>query len=192
LKKIVIIGSSGAGKSTFARALGSVLNVNIFHLDRLLWLCDWKGRTEYARRRVLKNLTVRREWIIEGNYLRFSKIHVDAADTIIFLDIPPVVCCWHLLQRHREYYRCSRYDIPEGCTDRLTFQRMVKVLTFRFHGRRTIEETLCNYKYKNIIRLCSTKEMEEFLNLQKSILGDKQNFPGSVSPGRERILATIQ
>ena len=86
MEKIVIIGSSGAGKSTFASALGSLLNIKALHLDRHLWQYDWKGRTEHARKKILENLTVSRkkQWIIEGNYLRFSEIHVDAADTIIF------------------------------------------------------------------------------------------------------------
>lgn len=181
MEKIVIIGSSGAGKSTFARGLGSILNIKALHLDRHLWQYDWKGRTEHARKKILENLTVSRkkQWIIEGNYLRFSEIHVDAADTIIFLDIPPLVCCWHLFKRHYEYYRCSRYDIPEGCTDRLTFSRMCKVLTFRFHGWRTIEKTLSKYGNKRIIRLHSAKEIEEFLALQEKEAGNKGDFqPG--------------
>ena len=76
VEKIVIIGSSGAGKSTFARALGSVLNIKALHLDRHLWQYDWKGRTEHARKKILENLTVSRkkQWIIEGTYLRFSEI----------------------------------------------------------------------------------------------------------------------
>jgi adenylate kinase family enzyme len=193
VEKIVIIGSSGAGKSTLARALGSRLNVKVFHLDRHLWQCNWKGRTEHARRKILKKLTVNgeKQWIIEGNYLRFSKFHVDAADTIIFLDIPPLVCCWHLLKRHYEYHECSRHDIPEGCMDRLTVRRMVTVLTFQFHGQRIIEQTLYDYEYKCIIRLSSVKEIEEFLNRQEQILGDRGNSSDSEFTGMERILAAM-
>ncbi len=41
MKKIMIIGSGGAGKSTLARALGSIMNIEVIHLDKLFWKSNW-------------------------------------------------------------------------------------------------------------------------------------------------------
>ena len=191
-KNIVIIGSSGAGKSTLARVLSSISDVKVIHLDRLFWQNDWKERTEIPGIELLGNLIAHEEdqWIVEGNYFRFSEFHVNAADTIIFLDLPPLVCFWRLFKRHFEYYKCPRHDIPEGCTDKLTLRRIWKVLTFWFHGRRTIKQILHKYESKHIIRLRSTKKIREFLLLQKQIAGNESNPSDLISATKERILAT--
>ena len=78
------------------------------------------------------------------------------------------------MKRHREYHGRSRRDIPEGCTDKLTLHRMLKVLTFPFRGRRTLKQKLCNYKSKRIIWLRSRKEVKDFLAQQKQD-GDEKN-----------------
>jgi adenylate kinase family enzyme len=40
-KRIAVIGSPGAGKSTLARELGAALGLPVYHLDRLLWRPHW-------------------------------------------------------------------------------------------------------------------------------------------------------
>ena len=120
MKKIVIIGSPGAGKSTLARKLGPMLKINVIHLDRLFWECGWKAKTRETRIDILQKRIMEKQWIIEGTYLHISELHLNAADTIIFLDTSPLCCLWRLIKRHREYRRRSRRDIPDGCTDKLT------------------------------------------------------------------------
>jgi adenylate kinase family enzyme len=163
MKKIVIIGSPGAGKSTLARKLGPILKINVLHLDRLLWECGWKAKTKEERIDILQKLIMEKQWIIEGTYLHISELHLKAADTIIFLDMSPLLCSQRLMKRHREYYRRSRRDIPERCADRLTLLRILKVLTFPLHGRRTLKQTLRNYYSKQVVRLSSVKAVEAFL-----------------------------
>ncbi len=193
IEKIVIIGSAGAGKSTLARKLDPILNMKAFHLDRLLWEYDWKGKAEFERMELLEKFAFGgKRWIIEGNYLRSSKIHLDTADTIIFLDISPLVCCWHLIRRSCEYYNCPRYDIPSRCTDKITLRRLWKTLTFPFHGRKMIEQTLSHYESKHIITLRSTKEVEAFLVEQGQNVVDKKNSGKAFSISSERILAPRQ
>src|SRR5579884_1720674 len=170
MDKIVVIGSSGAGKSIFAKELASVLNINVSHLDRLFWQCGWKEISHSARKQILEDLLRKQQrWIIDGNYLRFADIHVKAADTIIFLDTPALLCFRRLIERHLKYRKHSRYDIPDGCTDRLTLLHLFKVLILRFQGKQIIEQTLLKYPPKHIIRLRSTQEITEFLAQQKQI-----------------------
>ena len=174
MKKIVIIGSSGAGKSTLARELGSILKMKVFHLDRYFWQRGWKRETRDTRMDILQDFVREKQWIIEGTYLSSSELHLNAADTIIFLDIPPLLCLWRLTKRHLAYRRRSRRDIPEGSTDKLTMSHILKVVTFPLEDRRTIKQKLRNYKSKQIIWLRSRKEVEDFLAQQKQD-GDEKN-----------------
>src|SRR2546421_9380760 len=136
MEKVVIIGSAGAGKSNIARKLGSKLNIKVVHLDRVFWQRGWKEKPRGTRIDILQDLVREKRWIIEGTYLSSSQARLNAADTIIFLDIPPLLCLWRIIKRHLEYHkllclwriikrhleyqRSSRRDIPEGCTDKLT------------------------------------------------------------------------
>jgi len=56
MDKIVIIGSPGAGKSTLARDLGFLLQINVVHLDRIFWKPGWKEKPRDARIEILQEL----------------------------------------------------------------------------------------------------------------------------------------
>lgn len=181
MEKIVVVGSSGAGKSLFAKDLGSILKIKVSHLDRLFWQSDWEEKTNFVRKQILEDLIdEEKRWIIDGNYLRFAEIHVEAADTIIFLETPSLLCFWRLIERHRKYRKRSRDDIPEGCTDRLTLLHLLKVLIFHFQGKRTIEQTLLNYPSKRIIRLHSVQEITDFFAQQEQNVEYERSGPQSV------------
>lgn len=51
-EKIVIIGSAGAGKTTFARRLGKILDIEVFHLDRYFWGEGWREKSPSERKKI--------------------------------------------------------------------------------------------------------------------------------------------
>jgi adenylate kinase family enzyme len=193
MDKIVIIGSPGAGKSTLAQQLGESLNIETIHLDRYFWQSDWREKPRDARIEILKELVRKERWIIEGTYLGASEPRLNAADTIIFLDIPLWLCLHRIRQRHNKYKGQARRDIPEGCTDKLTLHRMLKVLVFPFRGRRTLKQMLRNRKSKPIIWLRSGKEVEDFLAQLEQGADNKRNTSSTVPVAIESLLvATVQ
>jgi len=171
MKRIAIIGPPGAGKTTLANELALILGIKACHLDRLFWQRDWKGKTGDTRIDILQNFVFRNEWIIEGTYLRSSGPRLEAADTIIFLDTSPLLCLLRIIIRYFKCRKCiRRRDIPEGCTDKLTLFRMLKVLIFPLRERRKLEKNLHIYKSgehetKQVIRLHSDKEVKAFLEI---------------------------
>ena len=167
MEKIAIIGSPGAGKTTLATKISSMLKIKVIHLDRLLWKRGWQGKSSDTRIDILQALDMEKRWIIEGIYLNSSEPLLNTTDTIIFLDIPPLLCLQHIIKRHLAYRGRPRRDIPAGCTDRLTLLRMLKVLAFPFQEGRTLEQKLRDYESKQIIRLRSGKEVRDFLAQQE-------------------------
>ena len=173
MKKIAIIGPPGAGKTTLARNLGSLLKMKVFHLDRFFWELGWKGKPREERLEILERLVQEKQWIIEGTYLDSSEPRLNAADTIIFLNTSLLLCLWRIMQRHRKDHDLSRRDIPQGCTDRLTLFRILKVVIFPFRGRRKLEEKLREFPEK-VIRLRSAKEVHGFLAQFEPHIEDKK------------------
>jgi adenylate kinase family enzyme len=163
MKRIAIIGPPGAGKTTLAKELERIHEIKIYHLDRIFWQQGWKGKPRDTRIDILQRLVGEKQWIIEGFYLRSSNLRLEAADTIIFLDMPPLLCLQRIIKRHHEYSGRSRRDIPEGSTDKLTLLRMLKVLAFPLREGRKLEENLHRFPPEKVIRLHSTKEIESFL-----------------------------
>lgn len=189
MDKIVIIGSPGSGKSTLARKLGRKLQIQVIHLDRLFWNPDWKEKPRNARIGILKERVSKRQWIIEGTYLDSSEPRLEAADTIIFLDIPFYVCLQRIIKQHFNCQRNYRHDLKEGCKDELNLIRILKVLAFPIRGRLMLKHKLRIYKSKHIIRLCSTKEVEDFLAQLEAQTNKKNNSARIPSTPSNRQLA---
>ena len=172
MKKIVIIGSPGAGKSTFAQKLGDLLKIEVFHLDRYFWQAGWKEYPRDTRIEIQQQLVRGKDrWIIEGTYLSSSDSRLNAADTIIFLDMPRLLCLWQAVKRHIAYRGCSRPDIPDGCTDKLSLLYILKVLVFPHRDRNSLLAKLKEIRLleanepekKTILTYRSSKELEDFL-----------------------------
>lgn len=92
MKKVIVIGSPGAGKSTFSRRLRDKTGLPLFYLD-MLWHKPDKtnvSRKEFDEK--LKEILQQESWIIDGNYLRTLRPRLEACDTVFFLDYPLEVC----------------------------------------------------------------------------------------------------
>ena len=164
MSKIVIIGSPGAGKSTLARQLGAILKIDVIHLDRLFWEPKWKEKPREERREILRDLVQKERWIIEGTYLDTADIRVNAADTIIFLDISASLCFWRVLNRYLKYRRVQRPDLPEGCPDKLGPYYILKVLGFPLVKREELYRWFSKFNHeKRVYVLHSKREVEGFL-----------------------------
>src|SRR3982751_1716212 len=99
MKKILVIGSGGAGKSTFAQRLGAILKLEVIHLDSLYWSSGWVEMPKDEWRTMVDELLKKDSWIMDGNYGGTLDIRLEAADTVVFLDISRLICLWRILKR---------------------------------------------------------------------------------------------
>lgn len=92
MEKVIVIGSPGAGKSTFARKLAERTGLPLYYLD-MLW--HKPDQTHISREEFDEQLAqmIRRDrWIIDGDYSRTLEVRLAACDTVYFLDYPLEIC----------------------------------------------------------------------------------------------------
>lgn len=159
MKRIIVIGSPGSGKSTFSRELNRITNIPLYYLDMLFWREDKShvDRGELIKR--IKEVFREDTWIIDGNYGATLKLRLDECDTVFFLDYPLEVCLSGIKERKGK----KREDMPwmEPLEDDNEFIDYVK--DFAKSQVPEIREILKNYKDKDIIVFTSREEGDEYL-----------------------------
>jgi adenylate kinase family enzyme len=170
MKRILIIGSSGAGKSTFARRLHKTSNIKLVHLDQLFWKPNWVESSKDEWRKTVEQIVKGDEWIMDGNYSATLEPRIEACDTIIFLDLPPAVCVYRILKRVAFYKKGSRPDMAEGCDERFDFSFLRWVWDYPNRTKPKVEALLEKHRSgKTVFHLKSNKEVESFfVNFEKN------------------------
>lgn len=167
MEKIVIFGSPGSGKTTLAQKLGSRLDIEVFHLDRLFWNPGWEEKPLATRITIQQELIRANRWIMEGTYLDSSDVRLNAADTIIFLDTFFLLCLLRVFIRRIKYHNKPRLDLPQGCSEKLRWRYILKVLVFPIRGRQSFLKQKWAPRRDNEEKLLlwfrSSKEIEDFL-----------------------------
>ena len=164
MKRILVIGSPGAGKSTFARRLGDATGLEVIHLDQLYWKPSWVETTDKDEwQRVVAEVLKGESWIIDGNYGGTMEMRLAACDTAIFLDFPNYICTWRVLKRFVKYRNSTRPDIAEGCNEKIDLEFLKWTWEYPKRSKGNVERRLKNFKGK-IIRLSSKTEIENFFS----------------------------
>lgn len=171
-----MIGSGGAGKSTFARRLGKIIKVEVIHLDSLYWNSDWVETPKAVWLQTVAELVQRDAWIMDGNYSGTFDVRVKACDTLIFLDMPRLVCLWRVLKRRVAYRGKSRPDMAAGCPEQLDWEFTRWVWDYPKSSKSKIIEWMReNSGSKNVVWLRSPSEVESYLaGLQKTVFADER------------------
>ena len=161
MKKIIVIGCPGSGKSHFSRALHTKKGIPLYHLDMLFWNADKTtvDRDVFITR--LDDILIKDEWIIDGNFSSTMEKRMDACDTVFFLDYPLDICLDGVKQRRGK----ARDDILWlEYEEDIEFTEFIK--SFRENSRSQIISLLEKYSCKNIIVFKSREEADEFLKVQ--------------------------
>lgn len=119
VRRIAIVGCGGSGKSHLARALAAELGVRPTHLDTVYYDQDWTPLPIERFAELQRELVAAPRWVIDGNYASSLPIRLDAADTVIFLDLPATACLLGVVQR-RLKHGGGQHDAI-GVYDRITW-----------------------------------------------------------------------
>ena len=162
MKRILIIGCAGAGKSTLARALSEKLDVPIIHLDQLYWDANWQMRESEVFTALVAKAVEGECWIMDGNYTSTMPLRLEKADMLIHLDMPRWRCLWRVFWRTIKHYRRSRADMPEGCVERFDWEFTKYIWSFNRERRPKLLRILSEVKGQRVT-LRSPSDVKEFL-----------------------------
>jgi adenylate kinase family enzyme len=163
MKRILVIGSSGAGKSTFARRLHEATGLKLIHLDKIHWKPNWTEPSKDEWRKILENAIKDKEWIMDGNFGGTMEMRLGACDTAIFLDMPRVICVYRILKRIIIYRKENRPDMAEGCNERFDWKFIKWVWNYPTRSKPKVEELLKRFESeKTVIQLKSKQDIENF------------------------------
>jgi len=135
MRRVMIIGSPGAGKSTFARRLAVLTALPLKHLDAEYWLPGWIEREPGEWQAKLAALVSEERWIIDGNYGSSLAPRAARADTIIHLDYSTARCLWRASKRVLTTYGRVRADSAPGCPEQFDPSFLGYIALFRMRKR---------------------------------------------------------
>lgn len=143
MKRIFVTGNAGSGKSTLARALAETLAHPVHSLDQIVWQSGWRRTpAEQKRLQILQLVSSSNEWIIE----EVSQIAMEAADTVIFLDVPRHVCLWRCVKRNLHFLFRSRPELPDRCPEILIVPELIRII---WNFPKTVRPSILKYLYEN-------------------------------------------
>lgn len=119
MRRILVLGCPGAGKSTLTRALAETLGLPAVYLDRLWWKSGWVNRTRAEFDARLDAALAGDAWVMDGNYLRTLPRRLERCDAVLLLDYPRRLCLLRALRRILRWRGRTRPDMAEGCPERL-------------------------------------------------------------------------
>ena len=120
MRRVLVIGSGGAGKSAFAEQLSARTGLPLTHLDALYWQPGWVPLPPAAWVVTVADLMARETWILDGNFGGTLERRLAACDTVVFLDQSRWVCLGRVLRRWWRYRGRARPDMPPGCPEHLS------------------------------------------------------------------------
>ncbi|MEM6700587.1 MAG: hypothetical protein AAF599_19435 [Bacteroidota bacterium] len=122
MKRILIIGNSGAGKTTLAYQIQELTGLELIHLDQEYWQAGWVEMHYFDWRDRVEQLTAKEMWIMDGNYRGTFDIRIPKADTIILLDRSKWLCLFRAIKRILRYYGKTRPDMAADCPERFDWE----------------------------------------------------------------------
>ncbi len=172
MRRVVVFGTTGSGKSTVAERLAGRIGLRVVELDALYWGRDWQpAPVELFRHRVERE-TVGEGWIVVCNYGQVRDLVWQPADTLIWLDLPLPLVMWRLLRRtirriatQEELWGTGNRESLRGAF----FSRdSILLWALRTHYRNRKRFALeCEFlaREKQVVRLRSTREVERFVSV---------------------------
>jgi adenylate kinase family enzyme len=101
VKRIVVTGPAGAGKSELASRLGERLGIGVVHLDTLFWKPGWVATPREEWEALQRRELAAAEWVVDSQADDMLPDWLDAADTLVFVDASPLRCLWRVARRRR-------------------------------------------------------------------------------------------
>lgn len=162
MQRVAVVGPGGAGKSTFARALGEVTGLPVVHLDQLFWSPGWVEMPREAWRRRQRELVAGDRWIVDGNYGGTFDERFSRADTVIVVARPRAACVASAIRRSATHH--GRAVQAEGCPERFQLEFYRWIWNYRRDSRPRLDAALARHPHLEVVELTSRRSMRRYLD----------------------------
>lgn len=162
MKKIMVLGTPGSGKTFLSKKLSGILGIKVYHLDRLMWNPGWHEKPFEEMVQIQEDILQKDSWIIDGYYHKIADARFAQADTIILLNLPRCVCLCRAILRalHSE-----RPDIADGCRNKADLEFLKYIWHYKGTQIHEIEERLATHSdNKRIIILKRKREVKRLIS----------------------------
>ena len=166
MKRILIIGNAGSGKTTFAKVLAEKTNLPLIHLDKLFWCGEWEHLSREEFDDVLQKELDKPEWIIDGNFSRTLPHRLEYADTVFYFDLPTITCLWGSTVRVIKNYGKTRDDMGGNCPEYFDKQKASlykAIFSFNRTHRKKYRKLFGEQNNKNVVIFKSRKQANRYL-----------------------------
>ena len=167
MKRILIIGNAGSGKTTFAKTLAQKTNLPLIHLDKLFWCGEWEHLSRDDFDAILQDELDKPEWIIDGNFSRTIPHRLKYCDTVFYFDLSTITCLWGSTVRVIKNYGKTRDDMGGNCPEYFDKQKRElykAIFTFNKKHRKKYRKLLEEQTNKSIVIFKSRKQAYRYLN----------------------------
>lgn len=167
MKRVLIIGSPGTGKTTFAKKLAKKTGLPLVHLD-LYYHDSTKDYYQETNKQAwyvkVGELINKDKWIIDGNYNSTLENRIKRADTIIFFDFSTLKALKGILKRRIELHNKARDDMPSGWNEHIDWGFVHYVWRYNKIKRPKVVEVINSSQPKSVVVFSSHLDTEEYLN----------------------------
>lgn len=159
MKRILVIGCPGAGKTYFSKRLSKILNLPLVHMDNLYWNKDKTSVDLETLKARLQPYLEKEEWIIDGNYHKTLEMRLPYASDVFVLDLPRKECIQGILDRIDQ----PRDDIPWVESEDDATELIAWTADYGFRTKDEEIALLNKNKHIKVHVINSRKEMNEYL-----------------------------
>lgn len=167
MRRVLIIGNAGSGKTTFGLKLSAILKIPLIHLDKIYWNGNWEHIAKDDFDKILQTELEKESWIIDGNYNRTLPKRLQYCDTVFYFDVPVWTSVWGITERIIKSYGKTRNDMGGSCPEYFDRQKLLlyrNVVTFKKNHAKNIESQLKNAKNIEVITFRSRRQAKKYLN----------------------------
>ena len=159
MKRVLVIGCPGAGKTYFSKRLSKILNLPLVHMDNLYWNEDKTSVDLDTLKARLQPYLEKEEWIIDGNYHKTLEMRLPYASDVFVLDLPRKECIQGILDRIDQ----PRDDIPWVESEDDATELIAWTADYGFRTKDEEIAMLNKNKHIKVHVINSRKEMNEYL-----------------------------
>ena len=170
-ERISVVGTTGSGKTTVAKAISKSLLLPYIELDALYWDENWTGVSDEIFLDRVKEVVKADQWVIDGNYSRARYLVWERAETVVYLDYSFTRNFWQLLKRtirrsitQEELWSNNRESLRKSI---FSHDSIMLWMIQTYHRRRRQYAKLIHqpeYAHLQVVHLKSPKMTNEWLS----------------------------